>query len=99
MKTISDAKIIGRGTLIVNLPVTIIMLVILLVFRFISTDLHLTGVISAFSIGWFYWSYTIKIWVLWAHENGASEEQIFKAGRRSLLLWKRETVTNALGVK
>jgi predicted exporter len=96
MKTISDAKIIGRGTLIVNLPVAIIMLAILLAFRLISTELHLLGLIIAFSVAWFYWAYTIKIWVQWAHKNGASEEQIFKAGRRSLLLWKKQTVTDSL---
>ena len=65
----------------------------------VSAEMGGPGLIIATAVGWGYWIYVIKIWVRWAHENGASEERIFKVGKQSLLLWNKETVTNALGVK
>ena len=95
-KEISTTALILKGWLTVFIPVTVI---ILAIWFGLWTIFHVNYLISALLgtlVGWYYWAYSIKKWVRWAADNSADQDRILKSGRLGLLLWKRQTVTDAL---
>lgn len=95
-KEISIGTLILRGWLTVFIPVSI---VILGVWNVLWTVFNLNYTISVFIgalVGWYFWAYLTKKWVRWATDRNVSETKLLKAGRLGLLLWKHQTIKDAL---
>ncbi|HEU4495727.1 MAG TPA: hypothetical protein VFR70_01625 [Flavobacterium sp.] len=98
-KELSAIELIGRGYLLVNIPIAAI---ILAVWYCLTTYLEINGRMSAIigvAAGWIYWELTIKKWVRWALDNNAEPERLLKIGQLSLLLWSRATIDKVLDEK
>ena len=93
---VSAISLIARGYLIVNIPVTVIILVVWFGLWSILNLNYVISLLLGTMTGWYYWSFSIKKWIRWAKNGNADEERILKIGRIGLLLWKRQTVTDAL---
>jgi len=57
----------------------------------ITGSLALTIVLflSAYVLGWLWWSYAAPRWRHWALRRGANPDELQKAGERAKLLWPR----------
>jgi hypothetical protein len=92
MKKLSDYDISLRGQLMVNLPVTLIILMIGFGLS-MYFDLHFKiSIIIGVVFGWIYWGFSIKKWIEWAVENGVDEDRLVKIGKRGMLVWSKNTV-------
>jgi len=92
----TTTDIIVKGYILVNIPVTVIILGIWYVLWKMLDVEYTISVLIAFSVGWFYCSVSIKKWIRWVSSFDMNNEQILKIGRLSLLLWNRSTIDKAL---
>lgn len=93
---VSIYNLMLRGWITVFIPVTLIMIVTLIfLYNFINLN-YIISVIISISLAWYYWRFSIKKWIVWAHQNEIATDRIYKIGKRSLLLWKKDTVLDAL---
>ncbi len=95
-KELSNFDLINRGYLYVNIPSIII---IVFVWFGLTAYLEVNGKISAIIggvIGWIYWEFTIKKWIIWALNHNIDPDRLFKIGKMSLLLWDRRKIDSIL---
>ncbi len=103
-KSISVGKAILIGQLVVNLPVTIIILGvailgIALTFLLWTTFLSRSGlafllgvmisIIVGALVGWIWWSFSVPRWRRWALQNGAPEDKLQKWAVLTGLVWPK----------
>ena len=89
-------NIIAKGYLWVNIPITIIIMLVsyLLITKF-SLGISSSLIIGS-TIGWIYWEFAIKKWVKWALDNSVSPDRLLKIGQLTLLLWNRKTIDEVI---
>jgi hypothetical protein len=90
-KLLSNYDISLRGQLTVNLPVTLIMLLVFILVTLFETSLR-TNVLIVFVSGWISWSFLVKNWIKWAVKNNVDEERLYKIGKSGLLIWSKFTI-------
>ena len=95
-KELSTSTLILKGWLTVVIPVSVTILAIWFGLWEIFNLNYLISILLGTLIGWYYWAYSIEKWVRWAADNNVDQNRILNIGRLGLLLWKRETITNAL---
>ncbi len=98
-KGLSTIEIVNRGWLLINIPSTIIILV---VWYCLAAYLEINGKISAIiggALGWVYWEFTIKKWIKWALDNNVEPNRLLKIGQFSLLLWNSRQIDKILNEK
>lgn len=84
--------IILLGNLIVNLPVTIIILIVsYLLITYFDVTWNISLIIGV-AIGWYFWGKLISIWVKFCLRKGASKEEVFKSGKLGLINFYRHKV-------
>ena len=90
-KKLSVFKAILLGQLLINLPVTLIILCCAVLF--ICLDLNFSlGLLTGAVLGWLYWSFAIPKWRNWALGRGIDRDQLSKWGRITLLTWKENSL-------
>jgi hypothetical protein len=77
------------GYLIVNLPVTIIIVVSAFLLSYVVTNFSFALIIGAV-LGWIYWEYFIDKWIVWAIQRNVEHKRLHKIGLYSLLLWPKD---------
>lgn len=95
-RSISSARILLRGWLLVNVPVTILILIFFLIL-FAWDVPYLLALLGGGAVGWIYWDMAVKHWIRWSHRNGATAERIYRIGKPGLLVWNLEMVKRVLG--
>jgi len=75
-------QIILMGELMVNLPVTIIILVTVLIIG------HF-GLLLGSLIGWYFWVKFLEKWKLWALSKNVDRERLFRLGKIGLINFYR----------
>ena len=96
---LSNQKLIINGWLWVNIPITMIVLVIWYCFTVYFEINNKFSLIIGFIVGWIYWEFMIKKWVKWALDNNVEPVRLLKIGKLSLLLWNRSTIDKVLDEK
>lgn len=92
VKKLSDYDISLRGQLTVNLPVTLIILVIGFGLS-MYLDLHFKiSILIGVILGWIYWSFSVKRWIEWAIRNDVDEIRLLKIGKKGMLVWSEKTI-------
>jgi hypothetical protein len=87
---LSNTKLILSGFLIVNLPVSIVILTtIYLLYSLTSLNFTESGIIGC-AIAWILWEFLSKIWIKWALKRNVEENRLHKTGMYSLVLWKSD---------
>lgn len=108
LSKISAKAAVGRGHLVVTLPVCLIIACCagafdLLIappedaapFSLINLIRALrpaVGLLVGIAIGWFWWSFSVSRWRQWAHENGADKEETQQLAVRTGLVWPRGSI-------
>lgn len=84
---INNYKLVLSGFLIVNIPITFIMLTSIGV-TLSFTNLNFTeSLIIAFAIGWTYWEFASRYWIKWSLKRGVEKNRLHKIGIKSFVLW------------
>jgi hypothetical protein len=91
-KILTDFDILLKGQLTVNLPVTIIMIVVFFGLAEFTQFSFSRNVIISFISGWISWGFLVRNWILWANKNEVSEERLLKIGKPGLLVWSIHTI-------
>ncbi|WP_430399298.1 hypothetical protein [Flavobacterium sp.] len=87
---LSNSKLILSGFLIVNLPVTIIIIsTIYILYSYTSLKFTESGIIGCV-IAWILWEFLSKVWIKWALNQDVEENRLHKIGMYSLVLWKSD---------
>ncbi len=85
---LSSAKIIIMGELMVNLPVTIIILVSALILGQFELGWNLSIIIGV-GIGWYFWGKLLDKWKEWALNHDVDRERLFRLGKLGLINFYR----------
>lgn len=96
VSTTSLTRIVLIGWLWVNLPVTMIIIVVWLGALQLKVP-YVPALLIGTATGWGYWTWSIRSWIRWAHGKGATRVQLVRAGRNAFLHWGESTVEKALG--
>jgi len=43
-------------------------------------------------LGWIFWGFLVRNWILWANKNEVSDERLLKIGKPGLLVWSIHTI-------
>lgn len=86
-RRISSGKVILIGHLIVNVPVTAI--IVFTAVRCVMAGLSFFAGMLIRVVGWLYWSFVMPRWRRWALRNGADEDNLYKWSRLTLLTWRK----------
>lgn len=89
----SSSKIILMGELIVNLPVTIIIILCAVILFLLGLSWNFSLLIAV-GIGWFSWSKLLNIWIAWALERNVSRERLYRLSKRGLINFYRYRIFN-----
>ena len=83
-------KIILIGNLMVNLPITLVILLILfsVIILFGSSMMVPALLISTF-IGWYLWAFLLEKWRLWGLRNNVEPERLYRLGKLGLINFYR----------
>jgi len=95
-KKIPTSGLIAKGYLTVNIPTTIIILAIWIGLWKLFDLYYLISLMLGTLTGWYYWAYSVRKWIQWAHKNQVSPDRILQMGRLGFLLWRKKTITDAL---
>lgn len=83
----NNFKLALSGFLIVNIPITFIMLTSVSV-TLSFTKLNFTeSLIIAFVIGWTFWEFASRYWIKWSLKRGIEKHRLHKIGIKSFVLW------------
>jgi hypothetical protein len=96
---LSNLKLIIKGWWWVNIPITLIMLIIWYCFSVIFEINNKVSLIIGSSLGWIYWEFMIKKWVKWALDKNVEPNRLLKVGQLSLLLWNNRQINKVLNEK
>lgn len=91
-KPLTDFDILLKGQLIVNAPVSIIMITVFFGLTEFTTFSFSRNVIISFISGWISWGFLVRNWILWANKNEVSDEKLLKIGKPGLLVWGIHTI-------
>jgi hypothetical protein len=94
-RSISSARILLWGWVLVNIPVTVLILAFFLVFSAWDVP-YVFAVLGGGAVGWAYWAFAVKQWIRWSHRHGATAERIYNIGKPGLLVWNLEMVQRVL---
>ncbi|MBN9284150.1 MULTISPECIES: hypothetical protein [unclassified Flavobacterium] len=86
IENISTLRLILIGYLWINIPLLLIIFCIAYISSSIFNLTFREGVIVGVVIGWIYWHYSIKFWILWALKSNVKSERLLSVGRSCLLL-------------
>jgi hypothetical protein len=91
VKAISAEQAVRRGTLVVNGPVLMLLVVPVLVAALVFKSN--VGAFAAFGVGfvlaWLWWSLSVPRWRDWALSRGADPERLQTLGVRAGILWPK----------
>ncbi len=76
------------GELIVNLPVTVIILVSAFILRQFGFGWNLSIIIGV-GIGWYCWGKLLDKWKNWALDHNVDRERLFRLGKLGLINFYR----------
>lgn len=93
---LSSARIILQGQLMVNLPVTIIIILTAFIGAQIGLGWNISLIIGS-GIGWFFWERLIKKWKDWAVSHHVDRERLFRLGKIGLLNFYRHKIFDEEG--
>lgn len=91
-KPIKDFDVLLKGQLTVNLPITIIMIVVFFGLAEFTEFAFFRNVTISFIFGWISWGFLVRNWILWAKKNDVSDERLLKIGKPGLLVWSIHTI-------
>lgn len=91
-KPLTDLDILLKGQITVNLPVTILMIAFFFGLTEFTEFSFSRNVIISFILGWLFWGFLVKNWILWANKNDVSDERLLKIGKPGLLVWSIHTI-------
>ncbi|MEW5677474.1 hypothetical protein ABGT15_14280 [Flavobacterium enshiense] len=97
-KKITDFQISMRGQLMVNLPVTIIIVVTSIFLSDMLNDSRGTIFVGCV-FGWVYWKIMTPKWVQWATNRGVDIERLYRIGKSGLLVWNRQYIVDIVDKK
>lgn len=83
-KQLSGLYIIFIGELIVNIPVTFLILLTAFLLIRLGISYNISIILGA-SLGWLLWSKLIDVWRDWGIKKGITEERLFKLGKLGLI--------------
>lgn len=86
----SNIKLALSGFLMVNLPITIIMILSMYFLTEITHFKFTEKLIISFALGWIFWEFASRYWIKWALLRKVDKQQLLKVGIRSLVLWKSD---------
>jgi hypothetical protein len=90
-KKVSSFKIILMGELIVNIPVTAVIIIVCIVSNTLFDLGWFATIVLSSGIGWVFWDKLIAVWVKWARRNGAGSERLFRLSKLGLInFYKRK---------
>jgi len=98
-------KAIKRGHLVINVPVCFLMMGTPCVAMYLFSEKLIPnwGIAVSFLIGfllaWFYWSYGITKWRIWAFENVRNVHELKKKAIEQGLIWKDKSWFNKTEIK
>jgi len=98
-------KAIKRGHLVINVPVFFLMMGTPCVAMYLFSEKLIPnwGIAVSFLIGfllaWFYWSYGITKWRIWAFENVRNVHELKKKAIEQGLIWKDKSWFNKTEIK
>lgn len=75
-KPLTDFDILFKEQLTVNLPVSIIMIVVFFGLAEFTQFSFSQNVIISFISGWISWGFLVQNWILWANKNEVSDERL-----------------------
>ena len=87
MNKISETEIARKGNLTVNFPTLIIIIGSWFALMYSDYFGFKSCAIISGILGWIYWEFSIDKWIRWSLLKGIEKEQLFKIGRRNLLVW------------
>lgn len=95
-------EIIRRGQLVVNGPVTLI-----LIFGYFlplvldNNDLLVFSLLTSFVLAWLWWSFSIVKWRVWAYRQVKSEQvgELKRAAIKALLTWPDNCILSKTEIK
>ncbi len=79
------------GELMVNVPVTLIIIVAIIILNAITEQWNLSVIISS-CIGWIVWSKFLKNWVNWGIKNSIEKERLYKLGKYGLINFTKSRI-------
>lgn len=88
---LSSGKIILMGQLMVNLPVTVIIILSVIILGKLGLGWNLSA-IAASGIGWFFWGKLVTKWKDWAVGNNVDRERLFRLGKLGLINFYRHRI-------
>ncbi|MGX7667289.1 hypothetical protein [Flavobacterium pedocola] len=91
----TDFQILLRGQLLVNLPVTILIIGTSILLSVFLNDSRGTLFIGC-ALGWICWKIMTPKWILWAVKNGVDKERLYTIGKSGLLVWSKQYVEDVV---
>jgi len=88
---LSSARIILMGELMVNLPVTGIIILSAIVFGQLGLGWNVS-VILGVGIGWFFWGRLVTRWKNWAVDRNVDKDRLFRLGKLGLINFYRHKI-------
>jgi hypothetical protein len=85
---ISGLKIILVGQLMINLPVTIVIIMSAILLAQLGLGWTLSVILGT-GIGWYVWGILLDKWKNWALDKGVERERLFRLGKLGLLNFYR----------
>lgn len=95
---LSGLKIILYGQIMVNLPVTLVLIVSAILFVQLGLDWNISLILGT-GIGWYVWSKLLNKWKNWALNNGVERERLFKLGKFGLINFYRYRIFDEAATK
>lgn len=80
MKKTSSTFIILFGNAVVNLPTSIVIIIVFFVFYKLNAGWFLCIILSSLA-GWYTWAYFLSKWIIWAKNLGVGKERLYKLGK------------------
>jgi hypothetical protein len=90
-KELTDYQIGLKGQLLVNLPITIIILLSVLLLNSLDQNIGISILAGTF-LGLFYWRFAAAKWVEWADKNNVDHDRLYNIGKSGLLIWNRNYI-------
>ena len=79
------------GELMVNLPVTVIIILAALLISSLGAGWSLS-LIGGAGIGWYFWAILLRKWKDWALRNNVDRERLFRLGKLGLINFYRHKI-------
>lgn len=87
MENTNKSDIANKGFVRVNLPVIIIIFGSWFILMYSNYFSFKECAIISGVFGWIYWEFAIVKWIRWSLSQGIDKTELYKIGKRNLLVW------------